>query len=99
MTDAYLNGSSFEIIPGSVPARGGPKPTMVHFDEVELISDDIWGEISPAYEGYKAWWTYYLGWLEPGEYILNRHTEWLVRLSLIKERLNAMGEMFDEMFR
>lgn len=38
----FANGSRIEIIEGSAPAQGGPKPTHVHMDEVELIDPDVW---------------------------------------------------------
>jgi hypothetical protein len=35
----FKGDSKMEVFPGSVPSRGGPHPTKVHVDEVEMMTE------------------------------------------------------------
>ena len=40
----WKNGSSVEIVPGTIRAVNGPHPQIVHADEVELMDEDVFYE-------------------------------------------------------
>lgn len=40
----WKNGSSVEIVPGTIRAVNGPHPQVVHADEVELMDEDVFFE-------------------------------------------------------
>lgn len=40
----WKNGSSVEIVPGTIRAVNGPHPQVVHADEVELMDEDVFYE-------------------------------------------------------
>lgn len=44
----WKNGSSVEIVPGTIRAVNGPHPQVVHADEVELMDEDVFYESLPA---------------------------------------------------
>lgn len=55
MATAFIGPSHIDVLQGTVSSRGGPRPHVVHADEIELMDRDVWTADSSTAPTREEW--------------------------------------------